>query len=426
MGFLKKLLRRLTGRGKGGGGAQEKDGRGGLQSAIGNQRTRKAVQQQLVPQAWPQGTPGNRVLLGNRHSGEEQVGGDSTLDRVWGNRTAYAKTEQEQSRYLMGTARADDGRTLLTGSNGSLLDTSQSTMPVGMSREGGRNIFAMGADGKMRSLDVGSEFNRINPKGFDFFGDISDDAARVHHTTMTAGQDVAAAGEIEVDQGQLRMMSNRSGHYLPPAAALHQAVSQLDRAGVELGGVGMQILGGSGERDRTDHKGMRSIPALQFLAHAPEMEEARARASDPNISLFERNYILNQPMDAIRADRARNAGFFAAAAAAARRKGLGDPNEPSEEKDPEPEPAVTSPARPAETIFYNDPGTLRTKAPAASETFYNLDEKDGAPTSETDTGAVPAPTPTSVGEDQKSDGEEISEEEAAALVEEVKYRFSDI
>jgi hypothetical protein len=45
MGFLSKLFRRLRGRDRGQGAAQEKDGSEGLQGAIGNRLTTKALQQ---------------------------------------------------------------------------------------------------------------------------------------------------------------------------------------------------------------------------------------------------------------------------------------------------------------------------------------------------------------------------------------------
>jgi hypothetical protein len=381
MGFLSKLFRRLRGRDRGQGAAQEKDGSEGLQGAIGNRLTTKALQQQLVPKAWPSGTTGPRTMLSNHHPDESDVGGDAVLDSVWGKKTHFARSDKEQSRYMMSTSRANDGRTLLTGNDGKLLDTSKSTMPVGMSRDEGRNIFVMGADGKMRSLDVGSEFHRINPNVSDDSNQWSD-AERVHHSTMLAGNDVMAAGEMEVDQGQLRMMSNRSGHYRPPVAALHQAVSQLDRSGVEMGGVGLQLLGDRREGDRTGSPGMRSVPALQFLAHSKEMEAARQQAQDPTLNGDAKTRIMNQPLEAIRADRERNANWFAAAAALARRKGLGDPTNPSEETSGET--AVgAQPADDSDPILYNqvDQGLAQQASVPASESFYNLEEQRTMPNS---------------------------------------------
>jgi hypothetical protein len=55
-----------------------------------------------------------------------------------------------------------------------------------------------------------------------------------HHSSLLGGAPVACAGEIEVDDGVIKWMSNKSGHYTPNCAHLHQIFHQLQKKGVGL------------------------------------------------------------------------------------------------------------------------------------------------------------------------------------------------
>lgn len=50
---------------------------------------------------------------------------------------------------------------------------------------------------------------------------------RLHHTTLTAGAPVLAAGEWEVNMGELVMISGQTGHYRTPMKALYMATSHI-------------------------------------------------------------------------------------------------------------------------------------------------------------------------------------------------------
>jgi hypothetical protein len=56
---------------------------------------------------------------------------------------------------------------------------------------------------------------------------------KFHHTSFLAGQPVAAAGEMEVRNGEIVEMSRRSGHYHPSKEQLTQAATHLRSLGVE-------------------------------------------------------------------------------------------------------------------------------------------------------------------------------------------------
>ena len=66
-------------------------------------------------------------------------------------------------------------------------------------------------------------------------GNIHVDSHKVgnrHHSSLLAGGKVAAAGELRVSNGYLKMLSNKSGHYRPNPDHLLQVIHIFDKAGV--------------------------------------------------------------------------------------------------------------------------------------------------------------------------------------------------
>lgn len=57
---------------------------------------------------------------------------------------------------------------------------------------------------------------------------------KFHHSSLASGQSVAGAGEMEVEDGILRSINNRSGHYRPSPEFLDQTVDELHRQGLNL------------------------------------------------------------------------------------------------------------------------------------------------------------------------------------------------
>ncbi len=55
-----------------------------------------------------------------------------------------------------------------------------------------------------------------------------------HHSSLLAGTDVAGAGELQVERGNLKWLSNKSGHYAPTIAHLVQVLHQLQKRGVPM------------------------------------------------------------------------------------------------------------------------------------------------------------------------------------------------
>lgn len=55
-----------------------------------------------------------------------------------------------------------------------------------------------------------------------------------HHSSLLAGEDVACAGELQVERGILRFLSNKSGHYRPDVFQLLQVLRELAAATIPL------------------------------------------------------------------------------------------------------------------------------------------------------------------------------------------------
>jgi hypothetical protein len=68
-----------------------------------------------------------------------------------------------------------------------------------------------------------------------------------HHSSLLAGADVAAAGDMTILSGRLVEISNSSGHYRPPPRSMPQVVSRLKELGVDFEGVEISVWG---QKDR--------------------------------------------------------------------------------------------------------------------------------------------------------------------------------
>ena len=70
-----------------------------------------------------------------------------------------------------------------------------------------------------------------------------DEETPFRHSSFVAGRPVAAAGELTVDCGVLKAVSNRSGHYEPPPSCLQPVMDVLSRMGVvNLGDVELELI----------------------------------------------------------------------------------------------------------------------------------------------------------------------------------------
>jgi len=109
----------------------------------------------------------------------------------------------------------------LYDSAGNLFDTSVVKAPNRAS--GGSAIFVMDENG-------------------DFYASKTQIVGKFHHSSLLAGAPVAAAGTIEVINGQIRGLSDRSGHYRPANEFTRQAVDSLQRQGVDTSALKLEMF----------------------------------------------------------------------------------------------------------------------------------------------------------------------------------------
>ena len=66
---------------------------------------------------------------------------------------------------------------------------------------------------------------------------------KIHHSTFLAGTETAGAGELQVQNGILRSINNKSGHYTPQVVHLAQTLHELQSKGVKIQGVNVKVYG---------------------------------------------------------------------------------------------------------------------------------------------------------------------------------------
>jgi hypothetical protein len=99
----------------------------------------------------------------------------------------------------------------LIRANGNPVDTADSvTFQKGL----GWEIFVMSPTG-----DIHMESHKIG---------------KYHHSSLLAGADVASAGMMQVENGDIRELSNHSGHYAPGVEHVRQILQRLSKQGVPL------------------------------------------------------------------------------------------------------------------------------------------------------------------------------------------------
>lgn len=120
-------------------------------------------------------------------------------------------TEEERKRFLIGVA----GQLLYQGEGNTTIpfDTTQT----------GKN--ALGSEGMAIFV--------MDRKG-SIYSSRTQRAGVIHHSSLLAGGNVAAAGEISVDNGRLKMVTNQSGHYMPNDTAIVNFLREIRKRGVEL------------------------------------------------------------------------------------------------------------------------------------------------------------------------------------------------
>ncbi|MEN3943378.1 hypothetical protein WJU23_18905 [Prosthecobacter sp. SYSU 5D2] len=144
----------------------------------------------------------------------------AVTDEVW---KAHVATTQ----YMNDSQRADHQVDFLldvdaTGAVNARLDG-------GGMEAGEEHIFVMDGAGEIYAKEAQAALSQKDETGR---------GVHVHHSSFLAGEDVAGAGEMKVGQdGFLKEVTDRSGHYKPGEAQTTQTLSELETKGVNLNNV---------------------------------------------------------------------------------------------------------------------------------------------------------------------------------------------
>ncbi|GAA1652987.1 WXG100 family type VII secretion target [Catellatospora bangladeshensis] len=155
-----------------------------------------------IPPPMVRDNPWNGGDMDPHYRGEERP------DGIWGPPGVDYLDAAEREAYRL-TIR--DG--LVYDSQGRLFDTtSASSVHAG---GGGRAIFVMDQNGNL-------------------YASTTQEVGRFHHSSFLSGQPTAGAGELEVVNGQVQMVTDHSGHYRPGRSQTQQVLDQLGEQGVTL------------------------------------------------------------------------------------------------------------------------------------------------------------------------------------------------
>jgi hypothetical protein len=135
----------------------------------------------------------------------DYVGEDVPGNPIWGTPVKYLDDAELQTKKLT----VKDGK--LYDANGDLFDTSKAS--TAHSGEG-RAIFVMDEKGNIYASNVQK-------------------VGEFHHSSLAQGKPVTGAGELVVENGVVKTISNKSGHYQPTPAMNEQVFKSLETQGVD-------------------------------------------------------------------------------------------------------------------------------------------------------------------------------------------------
>lgn len=167
----------------------------------------------------PTVAPNGLAARGERYAGEQQ-------DARWKGKNDYTVALSDAGRARR-QVHVEDGR-LRYGLDGRLMDTRGSKSGQMSDQTAQSHIFAMGANGDLLSSDVASETMALRQ-------DYTDPATKsFHHSSFFGGRDLAGAGEMQVEDGFLTRMNQRSGHHKPSSKHTANVLGRLADQGANL------------------------------------------------------------------------------------------------------------------------------------------------------------------------------------------------
>ncbi|WP_331758056.1 hypothetical protein OG225_42045 (plasmid) [Nocardia sp. NBC_01377] len=159
----------------------------------------------------PKGVPRFNTTEMDSHYVGEEVPGNS----IWPGSNVKYLTDEERAAYQL---TVKDGK--IYDANGNLFDTSSAATAHSGN---GRAIFVMDENGNL-------------------YASTRHAVGEFHHSSFLGGKPVAGAGELQVVNGELRLITDQSGHYKPSQDYTRQVIDNLQGQGVQVGPSQVQML----------------------------------------------------------------------------------------------------------------------------------------------------------------------------------------
>ncbi|MCD9020873.1 hypothetical protein [Cohnella silvisoli] len=181
--------------------------------------------------------------------------------------TFYADTAEKRAQYARGFNDKGEMSSLSDGSN---LNTIGAERPAAIGAKGDRHIFTMDGAGQFYTGDAIQE-NKTRGREAADRGALQQE--RFHHSSFLGGEEVAGAGEMQVRDGQVELVSDTSGHYRPGSKQMMQTVQQLEKNKVQTERLGVEFVGKNG----TQNMQASATELLGYADHNPETAEDQMR-----------------------------------------------------------------------------------------------------------------------------------------------------
>jgi hypothetical protein len=219
------------------------------------------------------------VYSNEQHDASNFRGAASTWNRL--SDTPGTQFNQVQTRYL---SDAEQQQATLSVADGLLKDADGVIDTLGNSGVGTqhglgarKDLFAMTPGGDVRATqawenhrEVATDPTRPNQKTLSMVNHSSLAAVDDGHGGREGGA-VAAAGELQINQGKLEMLSDQSGHYKPDSTMTNQALTKFEDLGVDMHDVAVKLtpkVHGGYVKDSDDpDKKYLYASAREFMSH---------------------------------------------------------------------------------------------------------------------------------------------------------------
>ena len=181
--------------------------------------------------------------------------------------THYMKNEEQRKDY----ARSFNEQGQMTNaSTGEALNTIGALEAPAPGSKSDRHIFTMDGEGQFHSADAVRE---TRSRAAQAMAKGKDTQERFHHSSFNAGEAVAGAGEMQVRDGQVELVSDTSGHYFPGSKQMMQTVQQLERNNVSMEKLGVEFNG----KGRGKNLQASALELLGYANHSPDTAERQMR-----------------------------------------------------------------------------------------------------------------------------------------------------